>query len=163
MRAAVVGSGGWGTALALRLCKNGHDTVLWSHNPEKARKMAETRVNPMLSGVTLPETLALSADPACVADCALVVIACPSFPIRSVCRQIAPYLGEDAVLVSVTKGIEPGTLLRMSQVVEQETGRAVVALTGPSHAEEVGRGVPTGCLAACGDKEKAELVQDAFM
>ena len=163
MRAAVVGSGGWGTALALRLCKNGHDTVLWSHNPEKARKMAETRVNPMLSGVTLPETLALSADPACVADCGLVVIACPSFPIRSVCRQIAPYLGEDAVLVSVTKGIEPGTLLRMSQVVEQETGRAVVALTGPSHAEEVGRGVPTGCLAACGDKEKAELVQDAFM
>lgn len=163
MKAAVVGSGGWGTALAIRLCKNGHDTVLWSHNPRKAVEMEKTRENPMLSGIALPEELQISGNAECVADCLLVVIASPSFPIRSVCRTVAPFLREDAVLVSVTKGIEPGTLLRMSQIVEEETHRPVVALTGPSHAEEVGRNVPTGCLAASPDKERAEFVQNAFM
>ena len=163
MRITVAGSGGWGTALAISLCQNGHDVTLWSHNPVKAAQMAETRQNPMLQGILLPETLKISGDPACVGDCGMVVVACPSFPIRSVCRAIAPYLKPDAVLVSVTKGIEPETLLRMSQVVEQETGRPVVALTGPSHAEEVARNVPTGCLAASPEKALAELVQDAFM
>ena len=163
MKAAVIGSGGWGPALALLLCRNGHDTVLWSHNPAKAEQMAQSRVNPMLAGVMLPETLKNSADPACAADRDLVVIASPSFPIRGVCRSVAPFLKPDAIVVSVTKGIEPGTLLRMSQVVEQETGKTVVALTGPSHAEEVGRGIPTGCLAACADRRRAESVQDAFM
>jgi glycerol-3-phosphate dehydrogenase (NAD(P)+) len=90
-------------------------------------------------------------------------VAAPSFPIRSVSRGIAPYLDENAVLVSVTKGIEKGTLLRMSEVVAEETGRPVVVLTGPSHAEEVALDIPTGCLSACADKELAEFVQDAFM
>lgn len=163
MRAAVVGSGGWGTALALRLHGNGHETVLWSHDPQKAQEMEKSRVNPMLAGITLPEGLKISGDPACVKACDMVVVACPSFPIRSVCRAIAPYLPKNATLVSVTKGIEAGTLLRMSQVVEAETGRRAAALTGPSHAEEVARNIPTGCLAACPDREMAELVQDAFM
>ena len=163
MKAAVVGSGGWGTALAIRLCQNGHDTVLWSHNPQKAVEMAITRENPMLKGIALPPELRISGDPACVRDCEAVVIASPSFPIRSVCRTVEAYLRKDAVMVSVTKGIEPGTLLRMSQIVEQETGRPVAALTGPSHAEEVARGIPTGCLAASADRELAEKVQDLFM
>ena len=98
----------------------------------------------------------------CAALLALLV-ACPSFPIRSVCRGIAPYLDEDAVLVSVAKGIEEGTRLRMSQVVQQETGKSVVVLTGPSHAEEVALDMPTGLLAACEDRDLAELVQDTFM
>ena len=163
MKTAVVGSGGWGTALAIRLCQNGHDTVLWSHNPQKAEEMAITRENPMLKGISLPTELRISGDPACVRDCEAVVIASPSFPIRSVCRTVAPYLRKDAVMVSVTKGIEPGTQLRMSQIVAQETGRPVVALTGPSHAEEVARSIPTGCLAASADRELAEKVQDLFM
>lgn len=163
MRAAVVGSGGWGTALALRLLENGHDTVLWSHNPQKAQAMERNRTNPMLGGITLPESLKITSDPSRVKDRDLVVIASPSFPIRSVCQAVAPYLRQDAVLVSVTKGIESGSLLRMSQVVEAETGHCVVALTGPSHAEEVARNIPTGCLAACPDREMAEFVQDAFM
>ena len=163
MKIAVIGSGGWGTALALMLCKNGHDTILWSRNPQKAVHMRQSRENPMLSGVTLPENLNISADPACVSDREMVVIASPSFAVRGVCQKIAPHLPENVVMVSVTKGIEPGTLLRMSQIVEAETGRAVVALTGPSHAEEVAREIPTGCLAACPDKEKAEQVQRVFM
>lgn len=163
MKIAVVGSGAWGTALAVRLAKNGHDTVLWSHKQEKAAQITASRENPMLPGIKLPQELDISSDPACVAGCQLVVIACPSFPIRSVCRIVSPYLDDTAVMVSVTKGIEPGTLLRMSQIVEIETNRPVVALTGPSHAEEVAREIPTGCLAACPDKERAEFIQDAFM
>ena len=163
MKTAVVGSGAWGTALAIHLCENGHDTILWSHNPQKAAQMEQSRINPMLAGVTLPEKLKISGDPACVADRDLVVMASPSFPIRSVCRTVAPFLKPETVLVSVTKGIEPESLLRMSQIVEQETGHEVVALTGPSHAEEVARNLPTGCLSASPDQELAEFVQDAFM
>ena len=164
MKTAVIGSGAWGTALASLLCKNGHDTTLWCRTPEKAAQIQETHINPRLSQVTLPEKLKFSGDPACVIDCAMVVIACPSFPIRAVCRAVAPYIPKDAVVVSVTKGIEEGTLLRMSQVVSQETGHeTVVALSGPCHAEEVAIGLPTGCLAACEDKASAEFVQDAFM
>ena len=164
MKTAVIGSGAWGTALASLLCKNGHDTTLWCRTPEKAAQMQETHINPRLSQVTLPEKLKFSGDPACAAGCSMVVIACPSFPIRSVCRTVAPFIPKDAVVVSVTKGIEEGTLLRMSQVVSQETGHeTVVALSGPCHAEEVAIGLPTGCLAACEDKASAEFVQDAFM
>ncbi len=163
MKVAVVGSGAWGTALALCLERNGHQVTLWCHDAEKAAKIAESRINPRLSSVQLPADMEVTADPACVSGCPMVVVATPSFPIRSVCRQITPYLESDAVLVSVTKGVEPGTLLRMSQIVEEETHHCVVALTGPSHAEEVANAIPTGCLAACADREKAELVQDAFM
>lgn len=164
MKTAVIGSGAWGTALASLLCKNGHDTTLWCRTPEKAAQMQETHINPRLSQVTLPEKLKFSGDAACAAGCSMVVIACPSFPIRTVCRAVAPYIPKDAVVVSVTKGIEEGTLLRMSQVVSQETGHeTVVALSGPCHAEEVAIGLPTGCLAACEDKASAEFVQDAFM
>lgn len=163
MKTAVIGAGAWGTALAMQLCKNGQETALWFRDPEKAELARKLRVNPRLKGVHLPENLTLTADPQCVRGCRLVVIAAPSFPIRSVCRVVAPYLEKDAILVSVTKGIEQGSLLRMSQVVAQECGRPVVALSGPCHAEEVAVGVPTGCLAACEDKALAEFVQDAFM
>ncbi len=159
MRAAVIGSGAWGTALALRLCKNGHDVTLWTRHPE----MAETRHNPRLPGAVLPAEMHITADMAELSDCELVVMASPSFPLREVSRNAAPYLSSSAVLVSVTKGLEQGTHLRMSQVVQEETGKPVVVLTGPSHAEEVSQGLPTGCLAASENQALAEYVQDAFM
>ena len=163
MKVAVVGSGAWGTALAIRLQNNGHDVTMWTFETELIDLMRSERKNPRLPNAVLPEEMEISGDYSCVSGCKLVVIACPSFPIRSVCRGIAPHLDEDAVLVSVAKGIEEGSLLRMSQVVQQETGKPVVVLTGPSHAEEVVMDIPTGCVAACEDRELAELVQDAFM
>ncbi len=163
MKAAVVGSGGWGTALALCLLRNGHETLLWSHSRQKAEEMEKTRQNKMLPGVLLPEDLQIAWEPTSVEGHPLVVIACPSVHIRSVCRQVAPFLDEDAVLVSVTKGIEPGSLLRMSQIVREETHREVAVLTGPSHAEEVAKNIPTACVAASENQALAELVQDAFM
>ena len=163
MKIAVIGSGGWGTALALHLCKNGHDTCLWSHNVRKAAQMRETRQNPMLSAVTLPDELLITGDPACVADREMVVIACPSVHIRSVLVQVTPHIKAGTVMVCATKGVEAGTFMRMSQIVESLTGCATVVLTGPSHAEEVARDIPTGCLAASADKNAAELVQSVFI
>ena len=163
MKAVVVGSGAWGTALAIRLCKNGHDVTMWTYEKELISEMNATHRNPRLPSAVLPEELKISGDYACVSGCKLVVMASPSFPARSVCRGVAPFLDEDAVIVSVTKGLEAGTHMRMSEVVAQETGREVVALTGPSHAEEVSIDVPTGLLAACQDQAMAEFVQEAFM
>jgi len=163
MKVAVIGSGAWGTALAVRLHKNGHDVVLWTFEKDMIPQMETSRLNPRLPGAILPEGLAISGDYSCAKGCEMVVIATPSFPLRSVCRGVAPYIDEGAVVVSVVKGVEQGTKLRMSQVVEQETGHKVVVLTGPSHAEEVAQEMPTGCIAACEDKILAEKVQEAFV
>ena len=163
MKVSVVGSGAWGTALAIRLHKNGHDVTMWTFEKDLIEEMEQTRRNPRLPNAELPEGLKISGDYACVRGCKLVVIASPSFPMRSVCRGVAPHLDADAVVVSVTKGIEDGTCKRMSEIVAEETGKKVVVLCGPSHAEEVALDMPTGCLAACEDQALAEFVQDAFM
>ena len=163
MKTAVVGSGAWGTALAIRLCQNGHDVTMWTYEKDLIPEMNATHRNPRLPQAVLPEALKISPDYSCVTGCKLVVIASPSFPLRGVCHGVAPYLDADAVVVSVTKGLEQGTHLRMSQVVAQETGKNVVVLTGPSHAEEVSINVPTGLLSASTDQALAEFVQDAFM
>lgn len=163
MKVAVVGSGAWGTALAIRLHKNNHDVTIWTYEKELIPHMEQTRINPRLPGAVLPQGLKISPDYSCVSGCPLVVMASPSFPLRSVCKGITPYLDEGAVIVSVTKGIENSTGLRMSQVVEMETGHPVVVLTGPTHAEEVSLDLPTGILAASTDQALAEMVQDAFM
>lgn len=165
MKAVVVGSGGWGTALSQVLCDNGHDTWLWSHNPAKAAEMEQTRENPLLKGVRLPDALHITGDLDCLQGADLVVCAAPSFAVRETGRKIAPYLTEKTVLVSVSKGIERDTNLRMSQVLQEETKNIckVVALSGPSHAEEVGIRLPTGCVSACPDRATARFVQDAFM
>lgn len=165
MKAVVVGSGGWGTALSQVLCDNGHDTWLWSHNPAKAAEMEQTRENPLLKGVKLPDTLHITGDLDCLQGADLVVCAAPSFAVRETGRKIAPYLTEKTVLVSASKGIERDTNLRMSQVLQEETKNIckVVALSGPSHAEEVGIRLPTGCVSACPDRAAARFVQDAFM
>ena len=163
MKAVVVGSGAWGTALAIRLCQNGHDVTMWTFEKELIPQMNETHRNPRLPGAVLPENLVISGDYACIEGCKLIVMASPSFPLRSVCQAAAPHIDADAVVVSVTKGLEAGTHLRMSQVVAQETGKEVVVLTGPSHAEEVSINVPTGLLAASTNHALAEFVQDTFM
>ena len=165
MNITVLGSGGWGTALALLLLENGHDVKLWSYSAGELAVLRETRENPMLKGVPLPEELKLTADMSCVKDCDAVVLATPSFAVRATAHQLGALVKDGTVLVSVSKGIEKDTSLRLTQVIEEETkGRCpVVALCGPSHAEEVGRGVPTALVAAGASQSAAELVQDLFM
>ena len=162
MNIAVVGSGGWGTALAKMLVENGHEVTLWSFLKEEAENLEKTRENPLLKGVRLPE-MHFTHDPACVAGKPLVVMASPSFAARSTAELVKPYLDPGAVLVSVAKGIEEGTSKRLSEIIGEVTGHTVAVLCGPSHAEEVGRDIPTGCVAACPDIHVAELVQDVFM
>ena len=165
MKITVLGSGGWGTALSLLLLDNGNDVTLWSFLEKEAQVLKETRENPMLKGVPLPEALKITNSMDALKDSELVVLATPSFAVRETARKARPLLREDAVVVSVAKGIEKDTALCLTQVIEEELrgkGR-VVALSGPSHAEEVGRRVPTGVVAASRDMAAAELVQDVFM
>ena len=124
MKTAVVGSGAWGTALAISLHKNGHEVTIWSFEKELIPQIEKTRENPRLPGALLPEGIHLSPEYACVKDCKLVVIASPSFPIRSVCRGIAPYLREDAVLVCVTKGLDPRTAVLHLSVLRHSVARS---------------------------------------
>ena len=163
MKILVAGSGGWGTALAMLLHGNGHEVTLWSYCKEESDRLAADRKNPFLPGVELPEGLTYTADPTLARGKDMVVFATPSFAVRSTAKTFASCLEQGTVLVSVTKGIEEATGCRMSQIISQETGMPVVALSGPSHAEEVSRGIPTGVVAACPDKELAETVQSAFM
>ncbi len=165
MKITVLGSGGWGTALSLLLLDNGNDVTLWSFLEKEAEALRATRENPMLKGVVLPEALKITTSMDVLADSELVVMATPSFAVRETARKAAPLLRQDAVVVSVAKGIEKDTALCLTQIIKEELkGRGrVVALSGPSHAEEVGRRVPTGCVAASTDMAAAELVQDVFM
>ena len=165
MKIAVLGSGGWGTALALVLLENGHDVTLWSYTEEESAVLRQTGENPMLKGVALPKELKLTSDLACVKGCGAVVLATPSFAVRTTAKAAAPLLEPGAVLVSVSKGIEKDTSLTLTDAIEQEVGDAhpIVALSGPSHAEEVGRHIPTVVVSASKDRSAAEQVQDLFM
>ena len=163
MTITMLGSGAWGTALANLLCDNGHRVTLWSRTEEKAAAMRETRKNPRLQGVTLHPALEISGSLDPVRESEMVVFATPSFAIAETARKVRDLLRPDAILVSVTKGIEAETGCRMTEILRRETGRIAVALSGPSHAEEVSRYLPTGCVAACEQVELAETVQDVFM
>ncbi|MBE6949624.1 MAG: NAD(P)-dependent glycerol-3-phosphate dehydrogenase [Ruminococcaceae bacterium] len=163
MKTAVIGSGAWGTALALLLHQNGNSVTLWSYTEAESRTLSENLENPFLPNVPLPKEFEYTSNIECIKDKDLIVFATPSFAIRQTAKNAAPYISENTVIVSVTKGIEFDTGMCMSEIVEQETGRTVVALSGPSHAEEVSRGIPTGVVAACSDKKAAEIVHDAFI
>ncbi len=164
-KAIVLGSGGWGTALALALVENDHDVTMWSYTQEEYQVLADTRENPMLKGIPLDERLKLTTDINAVSDCEVIILATPSFAVRSTARLIKNLIQPDAVVVSVSKGIEKESSCRLSEAIEQELGlgSAVVVLSGPSHAEEVGRKLPTGLVAAADTLEHAEFVQELFM
>lgn len=165
MKVSVVGSGGWGTALSLLLLENGNDVTLWSHSEKESETLRNAMENPFLKGVPIPENLKLTANLDCVREVDAVVLATPSFAVRETAEKLAPLLSQKTIVVSVAKGIEKETSQRMSQVIESELHgkNAVVALSGPSHAEEVGLKIPTAVVSACTDIAAAEWVQDLFM
>lgn len=165
MKITVMGSGAWGTALALVLVDNGHNVTLWTYKTEQANEMRVERVNRRLKGVELPAALGISDGLSTIADSDMIVMATPSFAVRDTARMVAPLVKQDAIIVTVSKGVERDSALCMSQVIEQELGGKgrVAALSGPSHAEEVAHRVPTGCVAASKDMDAALATQDAFM
>lgn len=160
MNIQVVGAGGWGLALARRLALNGHAVRLWCREEDNPDRLRATREDPrLLPGVLLPESVEVARDTDPGAE--MAVLAVPSHVMRAVAGAM-PF-SPGTVRVSVAKGVENDTLLRMNEVIEQVApGGPVAALSGPSHAEEVGRDLPASLVAASTDPAAAEKVQAAF-
>lgn len=166
MKIAVIGSGGWGTALAVMLAKLDNTVVLWSFLEDEYKRLSNDRENKQfLPGVTFPDKLSVSNDLSCVSGAEIVVNAVPSFAVNDTSKAYSAELSPNSVVVNVSKGIEKVSCRRLSEVIQGNVGDKieVVALSGPSHAEEVARGVPTAIIAASKSRRAAELVQDVFM
>jgi glycerol-3-phosphate dehydrogenase (NAD(P)+) len=163
---AVLGAGSWGTALSLHLARQGHVVRLWARDARLVAEMARTRTNPRyLPQACLPESVTFSGNlEACVSSARFVVFAVPSHGLRAVASDAAGRIAEGAVIVSATKGLEEGSLSRMSGVIAEEIGPAhpVVVLSGPTFAAEVARGLPTAVVAASSDAAAVTKVQDQF-
>jgi glycerol-3-phosphate dehydrogenase (NAD(P)+) len=165
-RAAVLGAGSWGTALAIHLGTAGREVALWGREVALVEEMAAHRVNPTyLPDLLLPAGVLPTCQhhrPPLGAH--HVIVAVPSHGLRAVVRAAAPHLPSGAVLVSATKGLEAGSLSRMSDVLLEETGgrHPVVVLSGPSFASEVARGCPTALVAASTDARAVRAVQEEF-
>jgi glycerol-3-phosphate dehydrogenase (NAD(P)+) len=162
----VLGAGSWGTALAVHLGRVGHDVRLWARDPSLAAEMSLRRANAVyLPDIHLPDAVAVTHGLDVALDGAeLVISAIPSHGCRAVIRKAAPFLAPRAVIVSATKGIEAGTMLRMSEVIADEAGDAhrVVVLSGPSFASEVARQLPTAIVAASDHSDAIALVLAEF-
>ena len=167
MRIAVLSDGAWGTALALNLVANGHEVTQWGPFPDYLDEMARTRENArFLPGVKLPQELHFEPEMGkAVNGRELLLLATPTQYLRSVLKQLQPFLEpERQLLVNVAKGIEVESWLRISEMVAEVLGRTRYAvLSGPSHAEEVSRRVPTAVVAASENSADAELVQRIFL
>lgn len=166
MKIGVLGAGSWGTALAVLLHENGHEVTLWSIDKREVAMIDEKREQvEKLPGVRIPDRIAVTNDvESSVTGKDILVMAVPSIFIRSTSKMIAPYVKEGQLIVNVAKGIEEETLMNMTDIIEDEIKQARVGvLSGPSHAEEVGRGIPTTVVAGAHDKKTAEEIQEAFM
>ena len=163
---SIIGAGSWGTALARLLAVNGHDVVMWSIVEDEIRMLQENHEHlTKLPGVKLPDDIIFTTDMECaVKGKDILVLAVPSPYTRSTSRTMAPYVSEGQIIVSVAKGIEESTLKVLADVIKEEIPQADVAvLCGPSHAEEVGRGIPTTVVAGAKTRKTAEYIQNVFM
>jgi len=165
MKISVIGSGSWGTAIAVMLGNMGHSVILWSYNSAESENLRKIRENvPFLPGISIPETVEFTSDIARCADVDLAVMATPSFAIRTTARSLAPHVKGGITIVNISKGLEEGTQFTLSQVIQSEIPTAEVAvMSGPSHAEEVSRNLPTTNVVAAKNPKIAEFVQDVFM
>ena len=162
----VLGAGSWGTALALLLHKNGHHVTVWSISKEEVEMLSKEREHKSkLPGVKLPEEMQFTnVLEEAIQGKNFMVLAVPSPFTRATARNMKSYVAENQIIVDVAKGIEEDTLMTLSQQIHEEIPQADVAvLSGPSHAEEVGRGLPTTCVVGAKTKKTAEYLQEAFM
>ena len=166
----VLGAGTWGMALARMLCVSGNDVQVWSALPAEVENLSATRVHPNLPGMKIPEELQFtkSIEEVCTGKDVLL-FAVPSVFVRSTTAKARPYIPDGQILVDVAKGMEPDTLYTMTEVIADELNREggpkgvkLVALSGPTHAEEVALDLPTTIVSACPDEAAAEYVQDVF-
>lgn len=165
-KVSVLGAGSWGTALSLLLCKNGHEVTLWSALEDEVRMLCEKREHESkLPGVRLPEDIKITADlEDSLQDPDVAVLEVPSPFTRSTAHRMAPFVKKGQIIVNVAKGVEEHTLMTLSEIISEEIPQAdVCVLSGPSHAEEVGKGLPTTCVVSAEKRETAEYLQGIFM
>mgnify|MGYP001427165782 CR=1 FL=1 len=165
-KVSVMGAGSWGLGLAILLNNNGHDVKVWSVFPEEIKVLDKERENKKcLPGVHIPEKIEMTADTEYAVNGADVIVLAVASPYtRSTAKLFAPFVKEGQYVVNVGKGIEESTLMTLCQVVEEEIPAATVAvLSGPSHAEEVGRLIPTTCVIGTHKRKDAEYLQNIFM
>ena len=164
--AGVLGAGSWGTALSVLLCDNGHQVTTWSIDESEVNMLNEKREHETkLPGVKLPDTLIVTNDlEEAIKGKDFLVLAVPSPFTRSTAAKMCPYVADGQIIVDVAKGIEDSTLMTLSQQISQEIPQADVAvLSGPSHAEEVGRRLPTTCVIGARTRKTAEYLQSMFI
>ena len=169
-KVGVLGAGTWGVALARMLCRSGCAVTVWSALPQEVASLSQTRRHPNLPGMALPEELVFTGDMSLVCENKdILLFAVPSVYVRATAAKAAPYILAGQIIVDVAKGIEPDTLFTLTQVIEDELQKAgnqtarLVALSGPTHAEEVALDKPTTIVSASNDPAAAEWVQDVFM
>lgn len=165
---SVIGSGGWGIALAILLHKNGHNLTIWSFDKKEAEELKTTRENKTkLPHILLPEDIKVTDDlKEAVNDKDILILAVPSKAIRSVSKSLKKIIKDNQIIVNVAKGLEEDTLETMTDIIEEELkGKKpqVAVLSGPSHAEEVGKGIPTTCVVSAHNKELTLYLQNIFM
>jgi len=164
-KVSVVGSGSWGTAMAVMLAENGHSVTLWSYFPEESESLKKHRENlAFLPGVAIPETVTFTSQ---IADCVpadLVITASPSHAMRNTAKALAAVAPEGQVVLNISKGLEEDTLKTLSEILHEELPRCEIAvMSGPSHAEEVSRRIPTTNVVAARCEEIANRIQDIVM
>lgn len=170
-RIGILGAGTWGMALARMLCNSGKDVTVWSALPKEVEEYAATRRHPNLPGMVIPDGIAFTGELAEVCkDKDILLFAVPSVFVRTTAAQARPFIPDGQIIVDVAKGIEPGTLMFLTEVIRDEVGRdgqhdgvRYVALSGPTHAEEVALDLPTTIVSASTDQSAARRVQDVFM
>lgn len=164
-KVGVIGAGSWGTALAILLNENKNDVVLWSHREPEAEKIRKTRITSKLPEIRLPEEIRVTSDlEEAVADREVLILVVPSSCVRETAQKMSGFVKAGTVIVSASKGIEERTLMTMTDIIEDCIPEANAAvLSGPSHAEEVARGLPTACVIGAHDEETARRLQRLFM
>ena len=171
VKIGVLGAGTWGMALARMLSNMGYDVMVWSALPKEVEEYSRTRRHPNLPGMIIPDSIVFTKDieEVCTGK-DILLFAVPSVFVRSTARTAAPYIPDGQVIVDVAKGIEPDTLFTLTQVIGDELGKdgkhpsvRLVALSGPTHAEEVSLDLPPTIVASCTDMKTAEYVQKVFM
>lgn len=163
---SVIGAGSWGIALAKVLAQNGNDVTVWSIIEDEIKMLTENREHlTKLPGVKLPDNMFFTSNlEEAVRDKEMIILAVPSPYTRSTSKSMAPFVADGQLIVNVAKGIEDETYMTLSDIIEQEIPQATVAvLSGPSHAEEVGKNMTTTLVAGARKKETAEYIQNAFM
>ncbi len=164
-KVAVLGGGSWGIALAVLLHKNGHEITVWSALEKEIEMLSNEHEHKMLPGVKLADDMIFTTDEQeAVKDKDMLVMAVASSYTRATAKRFKEFVAPGQIIVNVAKGIEEDTVMTLTEIIEQEIPQCQVAvLSGPSHAEEVAREIPTGVVAACEDKSIAEKVQQTFM